>query len=199
MRRALSIALSVTLPTALLLALSCSKNVPPAEKPLRPTPEEEEESVAPTAKTDCERNTVGDDLEALKYDDRRVIEAQNLADEGFDTLRAAEKRGVAKSERENMITRAVKSFITALKADPYNVHATYNLAAAYARIKRYQCSLNLLARLEALRRLPSQTAKVNDKLDRLFGRGRYKNDLDDDFEKLRDDPRFRKLARKLPP
>ena len=41
-------------------------------------------------------------------------------------------------------TDAVEHLITALRADPYNVTATYNLAAAYARIGRKQCAINLL-------------------------------------------------------
>jgi hypothetical protein len=112
-------------------------------------------------------------------------------------LRAAEQRGVPEPERERLITSAVERFITALLADPYNVHATYNLAAAYARIDRFQCALDLLARLEALRRLTSQTAKVEAKLDRLLGRGRYGGNLDPDFNAMRDDERFRELVRRL--
>jgi hypothetical protein len=141
--------------------------------------------------------TIGDQKPAVKYRERSIEEGDNLANEGFAMLRAAEQRGVPEPERERLITSAVERFITALLADPYNVHATYNLAAAYARIDRFQCALDLLARLEALRRLTSQTAKVEAKLDRLLGRGRYGGNLDPDFNAMRDDERFRELVRRL--
>ena len=62
--------------------------------------------------------------------------------------------------REEKITRAVEDFLSALGADPYNVHATYNLAAAYARIGRKQCALNLLVRLIAMKDHHSRKVEV---------------------------------------
>ena len=173
--------------------------VEPAGPPLRP--DEQETVVAPTTdeRTDCDRVTIGDDKPAFKYGQRSLAEAQNLANKGFSGLRAAEQRGVSRAQRERMITQAVDDFITALLADPYNVHATYNLAAAMARIDRPQCALNMLSRLIALRRLVSQTEAVDAKLDRLLGRGKYNGRLDPDFSKMRDDERFRKLIRKFEP
>jgi hypothetical protein len=133
----------------------------------------------------------------MKYEERSVEEGENLAVQGYDLLKAADSRSIAKPERERLISQAVRRFITALAADPYNVHATYNLAAAYGRIGRRQCSVNLLARLAALRRLPSHRARVEAKLDRLFGRGSRDGQLDPDFFDLRDDPRFREVAKDL--
>jgi hypothetical protein len=78
--------------------------------------------------------------------------------------------------------------LSALNADPYNVHATYNLAAAYARINRKQCSLNLLERLILMRDHHSRKVEVGQKLDRLLGRN--KTPLDPDFNDLRQDKRF---------
>ena len=82
-------------------------------------------------------------------------------------------------------------------ADPYNVDATYTLAAAYARIDRPQCAVNLLARLVALRKHKSQRDKVVKRLDRLLGRDEYSGRLDPDFFDLRDDPRFRELVKQF--
>lgn len=187
----------VALALLLLVAACGSKQIEPAPPPLRPEEKKSEPEPVPEVKTDCEPVEIGDEKPALKYDERSIEEGSNLADEGFEKLRAAEKRGVPEGERQRLITQAVERFITALLADPYNVHATYNLAAAYSRIGRPQCALNLLARLEALRRLPSQKDRVEAKLDRLLGRGRYDGNLDPDFNGMRNDPRFRELVRRL--
>lgn len=181
----------------LLAAPGCGpKEIKPAPPPLRPEAAPAP-APAPAARADCDPVTIGDQKPAVKYRERSIEEGDNLANEGFAMLRAAEQRGVPAPERERLITSAVERFITALLADPYNVHATYNLAAAYARVDRFQCALDLLARLEALRRLTSQTAKVEAKLDRLLGRGRYGGNLDPDFNAMRDDERFRELVRRL--
>ncbi len=187
--------ISMVLTTVLLTG--CTPKARPVGPPLRPPVQEEKQTQNTVSRTDCDRVTVGDDKPAFRYEERSIEEAQNLANQGFATLRAAETRGVPRRERERMITNAVEDFITALLADPYNVHATYNLAAAYARIGRPQCSVNLLSRLVALRRLPSQTAKVEVKLDRLLGRKKFNGRLDPDFEKLRDDRRFRNVVKDL--
>ena len=179
---------------ASLLVAGCAGKAKPAGEPVRPPVEEEKVVVESKEKTDCDKVTVGDDFPAFKYDERSLEEADNLADRGFGTLRAAEQRGVPRSERERMVTHAVEDFIKSLIADPYNVHATYNLAAAYARIDRHQCSINLLQRLVKLRRLRSQTTKVEAKLDRLLGRKKFDGKLDPDFENLRDDERFREVV-----
>lgn len=195
-------AVKLSLAAAAGLAIACAgacgpKQIEPAPKPLRPKPEPVVVATPKNVRTDCDRVTVGDEKPALLYQERSRAEAENLAKEGFDMLVAAEQRGVPTIERQRLVTKSVDRFITALLADPYNVHATYNLAAAYARIKRPQCAINLLSRLEALRRLQSQTAKVEAKLDRLLGRGRFKGDLDPDFKRLRDDQRFRQLVKRL--
>ena len=95
---------------------------------------------------------------------------------------------LSRPAREQFLTDAVDGFLNALNADPYNVHATYNLAAAYARIKRPQCSLNMLERLVLMRDHHSRKVEVNQKLDRLLGRN--KTPLDPDFNDLRQDKRF---------
>ncbi len=107
---------------------------------------------------------------------------------------ATESAEIEKLTREGYINDAVDHFITALSADPYNVTATYNLAAAYARIGRKQCSINLLTRLLQMRPHPSKHDDVEKHLDRLLGR---KQVLDPDFSEMRKDARFRALIAKM--
>lgn len=149
--------------------------------------------------SDCESIDPKSLPPSVAYVERSIDESQNLANQGFTKLTRAEKADTGRIEREDLITDSVELFITALRADPYNVHATYNLAAAYARIDRTQCAINMLERLVDLRRLRSQKDLVEAKLDRLFGRGKYRRQLDPDFRKMRDMEIFRDLVRKFCP
>jgi len=189
-------ALRITLAVVLVAGCGGAK-LTPAPAPLRPKAKPAPPKDTNVKRSDCDPITAARELPALKYEERSVEEGQNLAEQAFELLTGAESRSVSRPEKERLIHQSVRRFITALSADPYNVHATYNLAAAYARIGRGQCAVNLLARLVALRKLPSQTAAVEDKLDRLFGRKKYDGRLDPDFLKLRDDPRFRDVAKQL--
>lgn len=182
-----------------LLSGGCpSSTQAPAAPPARRPPENQTKAAATDGlPTDCEPTTPRTLPPSLSYRERSIVEAQNLADQGFDLLRRAEDAKLPRPEREGYLTESVDRFLTALKADPYNVHATYNLAAAYARIGRPQCSVNLLERLAALHKLSSQHEAVEDKLDRLLGRGRYRNRMDPDFHDLRDMDIFRKVIRKF--
>jgi thioredoxin-like negative regulator of GroEL len=96
--------------------------------------------------------------------------------------------------RETYQSDAVNDFITALTADPYNIKATYGLAAAYAKVGRKQCSINLLTRLLQMRPHPSKKAEVERYIDQLLGR---KQALDPDFSDMRRDNRFRELIAKM--
>lgn len=188
--------LRVSAIAALLLAGACGggTKVKSAPQPLRPEPRK----MAPqpqVTRNDCEPISPSEGPAPLSYSERSIEEADNLANQGFALLQQAGARGADPAGGEQMVEQAVHRFITALLADPYNVHATYNLAAAYARIGRAQCAVNLLARLVPLRKLPSQSARVEEKLDRLLGRKGYKGRLDPDFFDLRDDPRFRDLVK----
>lgn len=189
----------LTLGLSAMLAGGCAKKgtVKPAPEPRRPEPVVAEAEPDRPDRTDCETWQPADLPGSWTYDQRVVSQGENLANDAFDLLKESEKSSLPRPQRESLISEAVDKFILALKSDPYNVHATYNLAAAYARIGRDQCSLNLLERLIALRLLPSQKAAVDAKVDRLLGRGTYKGDMDPDFYQLRGDSRFLAVVKEL--
>jgi len=166
--------------------------------PLRPK-ELRTQRVERSQRTDCDPIDPYDGLPAMKFDERSIEEAENLANQGFNLLKQSQARGIEQEQKEYAIDQAVNRFITALLADPYNVHATYHLAAAYARIGRAQCSVNLIGRLLPLRGLRSQRDRVEEKLDRLLGRDDFRGRLDPAFFDLRDDKRFRDLIKRFDP
>lgn len=191
--------ISGVLLTVGLMASGCSSSaqMAPVPPPRRP-PENKTEAVAKSKlPEDCEPTDIRSLPASLSYRERSIVEAKNLADQGFELLKRSESPKLPRPEREENLNEAVERFLTALKADPYNVHATYNLAAAYARIDRAQCSVNLLDRMAALHKLPSQHEEVEDKLDRLLGRNRYRNAMDPDFRTLRELDSFRAVVRKF--
>jgi hypothetical protein len=165
-----------------------------APPPLRPEPRAIQVQDV-DSRSDCPPLSPSSGPAPLSYQERSIEEAQNLANQGAAKLEQAAGRNLAESDREQLVEQAVHRLVTSLLADPYNVHATYSLAAAYARIGRGQCAVNLLSRLVPLRKLSSFRGTIELKLDRLFGRNKYKGTLDPDFFSLRDDPRFRELAR----
>lgn len=163
---------------------------PPA--PLRPEPEPVVDD-KPVPK-DCDPIDPDDELKAISFDERSIPEGMKLAEQARAELKTAESAEVSGATREQYITDAVERLITALRADPYNVQATYALSAAYARIQRKQCSLNMLTRLLQMRLHPSKRPDVETQLDRLLGR---KGPLDPDFSHMRADDRFRALIQKM--
>jgi hypothetical protein len=166
-----------------------------APPPFRPEAQGLPPRPAKVEVVDCDPPDPMSGKPALTYGERSIPEAEKLAKQGFDDLKSAEAPGVDPLERERLITSAVSTFIDSLLADPYNVHATYNLAAAYARIGRKQCSINMLERLLQMRTHASKKGQVEDKLDRLLGRN--KQALDPDFSELRSDERFRTMIRDM--
>jgi hypothetical protein len=184
---------------AVVAVCACSKKGPvtPAPEPRRP--KEVKVQKDDSAPADCRPTDPRALPPSVSYKERSTIEAKNLAEQGFTLLQQAEDSKVPRIERENMVTEAVDLFITSLAADPYNVHATYNLAAAYARIGRSQCAVNLLERLVELRAHRSQKDEVEAKLDRLLGRGKYRRKMDPDFRRLRDMEIFRAVIKKFCP
>lgn len=162
--------------------------------PLRPEPDPVP-VVKDVVQKDCEpvENNSGE-LKPIEFTERSIPEGAKLAEQAKGELRTAESAEVERATREQYISDSVEHFITALSADPYNVTATYNLAAAYARIGRKQCSINLLTRMLQMRPHASKHAEVEQHLDRLLGR---KQVLDPDFSEMRKDARFRALIAKM--
>jgi hypothetical protein len=165
--------------------------IPPAPPPLRPKPEPAPTAIGgPDNRTDCDPTDHNREEPARAFDERSPDEAADLARDGLAALQTAEKEG-DRALSEDHITKAVNLFVTSLLADPYNVTATYNLAAAYARIGRIQCSLNLLERLFAMQEHHSRKDQVSDSINRLLGR--VGKNVDPDFNEMRADPRFRAM------
>ena len=160
--------------------------------PLRPQPEPAPK-VAVAAK-DCDPTDPQAELKPFSFDERSIPESTKLADQAASELRTASSAEVDRRTKEDMLTQAVQHFIDALKADPYDVKATYGLAAAYAKVGRTQCSINLLTRILQMRPHASKQAEVEAMLDKLLGR---KQVLDPDFSDMRGDQRFRELIKKM--
>lgn len=181
---------------ASLFAAACGgdEKITPPPPPLRPDPEPVENRPRVAQQKDCEPTEASSELKPISFDERSIPEGNKLAAQGGSKLRTAESAEVEKSMREQYITEAVDDYITALLADPYNVPATYGLAAAYARIDRVQCSINLLVRLLQMRPHQTKRPEVEAHLDKLLGR---KTTLDPDFADMRRDKRFRDLIQKM--
>lgn len=167
------------------------QEVTPPPPPLRPEPTPKPQV---TVAKDCEPTDPAAELKPIAFDQRSIPEGQRLADQAYGNLKAANSAEVDRMTREQYQTSAVNDFITALSADPYNVKATYGLAAAYAKIGRKQCSINLLTRLLQMRPHPSKKGEVEHFIDQLLGR---KQPLDPDFSDMRRDNRFRELIAKM--
>lgn len=177
---------------ALLASGGCpSQRLTAPPPPLRPEPEATDTVVE---QTDCEPTDPQLERRPLSFNERSIPEGRRLADLGTANLSAWRNPEVPRITREQQLTDAVKAFITALAADPYNVKATYGLAAAYARIGRTQCSINLLVRILQMRPHPSRRAEVEQHIDHLLGR---RQALDPDFMDMRRDERFRRLIQKM--
>lgn len=179
--------------SALLGACHSKQELTAPPPPLRPEPDPPPPPPA-EAQKDCDPTEGHDELKPISFNERSIPEGAKLAEQAKGELKTAESAEVEKLTREGYINDAVDHFITALSADPYNVTATYNLAAAYARIGRKQCSINLLTRLLQMRPHASKHDEVEKHLDRLLGR---KQVLDPDFSEMRKDARFRALIAKM--
>lgn len=191
MNRLSSLAVATSILGAIVLA-GCGggQKLTPPPPPFRPDEIADEGPAAPT-RTDCDPTNPQLTPDAWTYAQRApaIQESAALAASGLAKLQAAEGVGLDPKTREEMITEAVDEFLAALGSDPYNVNATYNLAAAYARIGRKQCSVNLLDRLVLMKDHSSRKVEVNQKFDRLLGRNG--TPLDPDFRDMRQDDRFR--------
>jgi hypothetical protein len=175
-----------------LVAACHHEALTPPPPPLRPTAEAKVAEVK--VQKDCDPTDPSAELKPLTFDERSIPEGMRLADKGYVELTASTTGEIDRMTREQDQTDAVNDFLTALAADPYNVKATYGLAAAYARIGRKQCSINLLTRILQMRPHPSKHAEVEAQIDHLLGR---RQALDGDFDNLRRDERFRTLIEKM--
>jgi hypothetical protein len=164
----------------------------PPPPPLRP--EAEPVAAAKAVAKDCMPTSPEDEGKAMMFDERSIPEGIRLAEQARAELATAQSAEVDRATREQYISDAVDHMITALSADPYNVQATYSLAAAYAQINRPQCSINMLTRLLQMRPHASKKADVEASLDKLLGR---KQPLDPRFMDMRGDERFRQMIRKM--
>jgi hypothetical protein len=174
-----------------LVGCGGSQEVTAPPPPLRPDPVPKVET---TVAKDCEPTDPASELKPIAFDERSIPEGQRLAERAYNSLKSAGTAEVDRMTRENYQTDAVNDFITALAADPYNVMATYGLAAAYAKIGRKQCSINLLTRLLQMRPHPAKKSQVEHYIDQLLGR---RQQLDTDFSDMRRDSRFRELIAKM--
>jgi hypothetical protein len=175
-------------------ACHAQETITPPPPPLRPEPEAAKAKATGASQKDCDPVDPGREPKPFSFDERSIPEGNRLAEQGRAKLRTAQSAEVARNTREDLVTQAVDDFITALRADPYNVEATYSLAAAYATIGRAQCTINLLTRLLQMRPHGSKHADVESHIDKLLGR---KQALDPDFAEMRKDDRFRALIQKM--
>ena len=167
-----------------------------APPPLRPTsPEDVAKKSTADGRNDCDPIDPSAEQPARNWQQRSPADSEKLTHQAIGKLTAAESSTIDANARQSLISDAVNDFLAALMADPYDVSATYNLAAAYARIGRKQCSLNLLSRLLEMRNHTTRKEEVALKFDRLLGRNRQS--LDPDFNELRSDARFRELLASL--
>lgn len=178
-----------------LLGAGCHEKQAPTPPPPPLRPEAVPAAKAATSiQKDCEPVDPDHEGKPLSFDERSIPEGNRLAEQGKTKLHTARSAEVPRATQEDMITGAVDDFITALRADPYNVEATYSLAAAYASIGRFQCAINLLTRLLQMRPHSSKHADVEKHIDKLLGR---KQPLDPDFSEMRKDDGFRALIQKM--
>jgi hypothetical protein len=193
-------ALAIALGAILLAACGPGAGPFPAGAPWRPKPKKVKPSIAEAVAEppDCAKQEPDKGPDFKPYRDRVIDLGQNLADQGLKLLHESEEKARPVNDRNNKLQSAVDKFLEALAADPYNIRATYNLAAAYARIGRRQCSLNLLARMAEMHSFPSQKDALTEVTDRLFGRGKkWQGRPDPDFEDLRSDQAFLNIVKEL--
>lgn len=189
--------MKLALSLVLLASLGgCAKKqeLTPPPPPLRPEAEPVETKTPVSTRKDCDPTTAEDELKPFTFDQRSIPEGARLTEEAKAVLKTAESAEVDRGLREQYTTDAVVKLITALQADPYNVAATYTLAATYARIGRQQCAINLLTRMLQMRPHASKRPEVEAHLDRLLGR---KQPLDPNFAEMRREESFRALIKKM--
>lgn len=144
---------------------------------------------------DCAPTNPDDQSAPLRYGERSIAEAARLVERARDEYGETQASDISPPLRIAALHRALETLHTALAADPYNVEATYLLAAAYARVARKQCALNLLERLLEMKHHPSRSAQVERRIDALLGR--RGTPLDVSFDGMRRDLGFRELIAEM--
>lgn len=186
-----------------LLAAACGGGPQkPAAQPLRPNATPVAPApVAPTpvaGPSDCPPVEPTKGLPPKTYKELSIAEAESYASQGLKIQFDSEKIGLTSADARGLLKQAMDKYFTSLAADPYNVKATYNLAAAYGRIGRCQCANNLLARLTEMQSWPSSKVDIEDCANRVFGKGKkWKDRPDPDFDRCRTDERFRSIVSKF--
>jgi hypothetical protein len=193
----------------LLVALvaACGPKGPfPAADPLRPPAQKVDSggpvAVTPVVAADCDPLAPAQGAPAVAYKDRDEVGAQSLyKQQALPLLKNSEDSAnpggpPSSPDAQDAFLAAVKKFQEGLAMDPYNAHLTYNLAAAYARIGKNQCALNLLARLASFSKWPSRKANVQDCYNALTGHANFSGKgPDPDFDGLRGDDRFKAIVK----
>jgi tetratricopeptide (TPR) repeat protein len=192
---------------AVITAGCATAKVTPPGDPLRPPPQKLPAVVTQTninavvkgpvdqAPQDCEAQSPDQGPPPKSPSGKDLDEAARIASAGLRNLIDAEQQTRPASEVTSLIEQAVSRFLQSLALDPLNVKATYNLSAAYARMGRNQCALNLVARLAAMDRKGLRKKDVVDAFQRIYGSGgKWKGQADPDFQILRTDKRLTDLV-----
>ncbi|MBK9070012.1 MAG: hypothetical protein IPL79_03255 [Myxococcales bacterium] len=174
-----------------VLAAACKPKNSAGPAPFRPEASATEIGTV----ADCAPTNPDEQSTPLRFGERSIAEAARLVERARDEYAEAMTTELSQPLRLEALHRTLETLHTALAADPYNVDATYLLAAAYARVQRKQCTLNLLERLLEMKHHHSRSAAVERRLDSLLGR--RGTPLDTSFDGLRRDAGFRELIAEM--
>jgi hypothetical protein len=94
---------------------------------------------------------------------RGVVPKPDLAEPLIKTGDASV--AAATPERPDRVASAIQHYGDALRLDPYNAHATVQLAVAYDRVLHRGCALAMLHRLETLSENPKFARDANGEID----------------------------------
>lgn len=90
--------------------------------------------------------------------------AETLVTEG-DTSVESSAKATSDTAKVDLIVRGIQHYADALRADPYDAHATLKLALAYDRVLHKGCALAMLHRLDALAQNPKLAQDAQHRID----------------------------------